>query len=256
MSFRSEHRREEQEKSPRPRLPVRDLLAAAVRAARYDPWRILGVALAVSLLTVLADIALTNLIDHSNLPLSAAGELVSTALEVLGSVFLSGVLCRIVGSAEHGLEHVSIGQIARSLPWSRLIRADLLAVVFVVLGLIALVIPGLIVITLLSIIGPVIEIEDKPVWAAVRRSAHLARQKFWWVLLLATLPLAVVSEIESYAPEPHSVGAALEAVAIRGLGTGLLEAVIGLVLVELAYQLIALDQLRTAPTLRSDIQLP
>jgi predicted secreted protein len=161
-------------------------------------------------------------------------------------VFLSGFLCRIVGAAEHGQERASVGRVARTLPWSRLIRGDLLVVLIVVVGLILLVIPGLIAVTLLAIIGPVIEIEDKPVLAAVRRSAHLVRQKFWWVVLLATVPLAVVSELESLAPEPHSVSTALETLAIRGLGTSVLDALIGLVLVELAYQLIALDRVRPA----------
>jgi predicted secreted protein len=238
MTSRGERRRDKEKK----RLAVRDLLAAVVRAARHDPWRILAVAVAISLLTVLADIGLTNLVDHTNVPLVTAGELISTALEMLGSVFLSGFLCRIVGVAEHGQERASVGHIARTLPWSRLIRGDLLTVLIIVIGLILLVIPGLIAITLLAIIGPVIEIEDKPVIAAVRRSAHLVRQKFWWVVLLATLPLAVVSELESLAPEPHSVSTALETLAIRGLGTSVLDALIGLVLVELAYQLIALDR--------------
>ena len=236
MTSRGERRRNEKK-----RLPVRGLLAAVIRTARHDPWRILAVAIAISLLTVLADIAVTNLIDHTNAPAVAVGELISTALEVLGSVFLSGFLCRIVGSAEHGQERVSVGQVARTLPWSRLIRGDLLVVLIIVIGLILLVIPGLIAMTLLAIIGPVIEIEDKPVVAAVRRSVHLVRQKFWWVVLLATLPLAVVSELESLAPEPHSVSTALETLAIRGLGTSVLDALISLVLVELAYQLIALD---------------
>jgi predicted secreted protein len=224
------------------RLPVRGLLAAVGRTARHDPWRILAVSIAISLLTVLADIGITNLIDHTNVPLVTAGELVSTALEVLGSVFLSGFLCRIVGAAEHGQERASVGQVAKTLPWSRLIRGDLLVVLIVVVGLILLVIPGLIAVTLLAIIGPVIEIEDKPVWVALRRSAHLVRQKFWWAVLLATLPLAVVSELESLAPEPHSVSTALETLAIRGLGTSVLDALISLVLIELAYQLIALDR--------------
>jgi predicted secreted protein len=201
----------------------------------------------VSLLTVLADIAITNLIGISDLPLAVTGELISTALEVLGSVFLSGFLCRIVGSAEHGLEHPSVREVAKSLPWRRLILADLLVVVLVVLGLIALVIPGLIAVTLFAIVGPVIEIEDKSVRAALRRSAHLVRPKFWWVVLLATLPLAALSELESLAPEPHTVTAALESLAIRGLGTAVLDALIVLVLVELAYQLIDLDRLGTAP---------
>jgi predicted secreted protein len=238
MTPRGERRREKRKK----RLPVRGLFAAVARAARHDPWRILAVAVAVSLLTVLADIVITNLIEHTNAPLVAAGEVISTALEVLGSVFLSGFLCRIVGAAEHGQERSSVGQVAKTLPWSRLVRGDLLVVLFVVVGLILLVIPGLIAVTLLAIIGPVIEIEDKRVWEAVRRSAHLVRQKFWWVVLLATLPLAVVSELESLAPEPHSVSTALETLAIRGLGTSVLDALISLVLVELAYQLIALDQ--------------
>lgn len=200
----------------------------------------------MSLLTTVADIAFTNLIDRSDVPLSVTGELIASALEILGSVFLSGFLCRIVGSAEHGQERASVGQVAKTLPWSRLIRADLLVVVLVVLGLIALVIPGLIAITLLAIVGPVIEIEGKPVRAALRRSAHLVRPKFWWVVLLATLPLALVSDVESLAPEPHGVGAALEALAIRGLGTAVLDAVIGLILVELCYRLIALDQMEGA----------
>jgi predicted secreted protein len=243
MAPRSQEReRAGKAKRNRPPLPVRDLLAAAARSARYDPGRILAVAISISLLTTVADIALTNLIDHTDVPLAITGELLASALEVLGSVFLSGFLCRIVSAAEHGEEHASVIKVARSLPWSRLVRADLLVVVFVVLGLIALVIPGLIAITLFSIIGPVIEIEDKPVLAALRRSVHLVRLKFWWVVLLATLPLVVISEIETLAPEPHSVARALEVIAIRGIGTGLLEAVVGLVLVELAYRLIALDR--------------
>jgi hypothetical protein len=47
------------------------------------------------------------------------------------------------------------------------------------------------------------------------------------------------------------VTAALESLAIRGLGTAVLEAVIVLVLVELAYQLIDLDRLRTEADGRS-----
>jgi hypothetical protein len=246
MTSRGERQCDAQGKRARPPLPVRDLLAAVARTARDDPWRILAVAVAVSLLTTVADIAFTNLVDHSDVPLSVAGELISSALEILGSVFLSGFLCRIAGSAEHGQERASVGQVAKTLPWSRLIRADLLVVVLVVLGLIALVIPGLIAITLFAIIGPVIEIEDKPVRAALRRSAQLVRPKFWWVVLLATLPLALVSDVESLAPEPHGAAEALEALAIRGLGTAVLDAVIGLILVELCYRLIALDRTRAA----------
>jgi lysylphosphatidylglycerol synthetase-like protein (DUF2156 family) len=245
MTSRSrERRRDAAGKHPKPPLPVREIIAAAARAIRQNVWRIVGVAVVVSLVTALADVAVTNLIDHSNLPLTAAGELTSSAVSVLGAVFLSGFLCRVVAESEHGGEEVTLGLVLRTLPWFRLVMADLLVVLLFVLGLIALVIPGLAVLTLLAVVGPVIEIEDRHVRAALRRSAHLVRPYFWWVTLLATAPLVLSSELEALAPEPHHVPQIFEDLGIRGVGIGLLEALIGVVLVELCFQLIELDRRR------------
>jgi hypothetical protein len=245
MTSRSrEQRREAAGKHPKPPLPAREVIGAAARAIRQNLCRVVGVAIVVSLVTAGADIAVTNLIDHSNLPLTAFGELTSSAVSVLGAVFLSGFLCRVVGESGHGGEETTLGQVVRTLPWLRLVMADLLVVVVVVMGLIALVIPGLAALTLLAVVGPVIEIEDSHVRAALRRSVHLVWPYFWWVTLLATVPLAVSSELEYLAPEPHSVAEILEDLAIRGVGLGLLEAVIGVVLVELCFRLIELDRIR------------
>ena len=131
----------------------------------------------------------------------------------------------------------------RTLPWFRLIRADILVAVLVVVGLIALVIPGLVAVNLFAVVGPVIEIENRPVIAALRRSAHLVRLQFWKVALLATLPVILASEIDSISPDHlTSAGAILEVLAIRGLAEAVVEAGIGLMLVELCYRLIALDR--------------
>ena len=100
--------------------------------------------------------------------------------------------------------------------------------------------------TLLAVIGPVIEIEDRKVYAALRRSVRLTRQRFWTVALLATLPVILASVIESVIPHPDDVAEILEVLAVRGIGEGLIEAAIGLILVELCYRLIAL----TAPAQR------
>ena len=82
-----------------------------------------------------------------------------------------------------------------------------------------------------------------PVIAALRRSAHLVRQHFWAVALLVVLPLAVATGIfDLVAPHPDSLWAVLEILAIRGLAEALVEAAIGLILVELCYRLIALDR--------------
>ena len=57
-------------------------------------------------------------------------------------------------------------------------------------GLLLLVIPGLILFNVLALVGPVIEVENRKVMAAIRRSIHLVRGHFWSVALLATLPVA------------------------------------------------------------------
>jgi hypothetical protein len=247
MTSRSQERRQDAEGNrSKPALPVREILAGAARAGQRSPWRIIAVAIVVSMVTALVDIAVTHLIDRTNLPLSVFGDLTSTAVGYLGAVFLSGFLCRIVSAAEHGGGGASLGHVVRTLPWARLVLADLLVVVLVVAGLLALVIPGLAAVSFFAVVGPVIEIENRPVRMALRRSAHLVRPYFWWVTLLTTVPLAVSSELESLAPEAGGVGEILEELAIRGIGVALLESAIGLVLVELCYRLIALDRKPTA----------
>jgi hypothetical protein len=226
----------------RPPLPAREVLAAAARVGRRHLGLIVAVAVVVSTVAALAEILVDEFIDRANVAVSAAGDLSATAVSVLGTVLLSGFLCRMVGEAEHGQDHASVWQVARQLPWSRLIRADLLVVVFVVIGTILLVIPGLVAFTLLAVVGPVIEIEGRKVWSGLRRSARLTRQRFWKVMLLATLPVILASAVESFIPHPDSVLEITEVLAIRGIGEGLIEAAIGLMLVELAYRLIALDR--------------
>jgi hypothetical protein len=215
------------------------IVAAAARAGRRQWWRILAVALIVCILTALAETVVDDFIDPTNLPLSAVADLFASGVSLLGAVFLSGFLCRLVGEPD---ESASIRKVVRTLAWGRLVGADLLVTFLVVVGLIAFVIPGLIAVNIFAIVGPVIDIEDVSVIAALRRSAHLVRHHFWKVALLVTLPVAVASEIEAVAPDSTSVRAILETLAIRGLGQALVEAAIGLVTVQLCYRLIALDR--------------
>jgi hypothetical protein len=183
--------------------------------------------------------------DQTSLPLSLLTALSASGVVLLGTVFLSGFLSRLVREVEGGSERASVWTVVRTLPWGRLIGADLLVGLLVVVGLIALVIPGLAAIVFFAVVGPVIEIENRPVIAALRRSAHLVRRHFWPVVLLVLLPLAVATGIfDSVAPHPDSLWAVLEILAIRGLAEALVEAAIGLILVELCYRLIALDRVQ------------
>ena len=222
---------------------------AAARAAIRDPWRILAAAIAVSVVTALLDILADNLVDKTNLPLVFVTSLSATGAATFGDVFLSGFLCRIVSDDEHGTrasQRASIRQVAADLPWRRLIGADLLVALLVIIGLAALIIPGLIVITLFAVTGPVIEIEQRPVFSALRRSAGLARQHFWTVALLGTLPLILTYLLESQVPHPDRPGAILAFIAVRCIGEAIVQAATGLLLVELCYRLRAAGLQRAA----------
>jgi hypothetical protein len=230
----------------RRRLRPGGVIEAAARAGRRYWLPILAVAIPVSLVSSGAEILIDHYADPSDALISSGATLGATGVSVLGTVLLSGFICRLVAAAEHGEEPLTFLQAARSLPWSRLIAADVLVAVAVVAGLLLAVVPGLAALTLLAVVGPVIEIEHRPVLAAIRRSAQLTRRHVPSVLLLATLPVIAVAELEAIAPEPGRASEIAEFLIIRGLAEGIVEAAIAVVLCELCFQLIAAEQARRA----------
>lgn len=221
---------------------MRAVLAAAAGAGRQHAARILPVAIAVSLVTAAGDILVDHFVDPHNAAAYTIAGLGTTAVSLLGTVFLSGLVCRLTTAMEAGGERPGMGQVARSLPWGRLILGDLAVVAVVLIGVLLLVIPGLIAITFLAITGPVIEVEDRSVLSALRRSAQLIRGQFWRCFLLAGLPLILINELEAVLPEPHAGAEIAEVLAIKGLVEGAFEAGISLVLVALTFRLIALEK--------------
>jgi len=231
------------------RLRLVGVLSAAANAGRRDWWQILAVAIPVSLISAGLDIVLEHYLDRSDAPLSISATLAVTGVSILGTVLLSGFVCGLVGAAEHGRERRTFADTVRSLPWKRLVVADILVTVMVIIGLLLIVLPGLAALTLLAVVGPVIEIEDRQVLSAFRRSVHLVRQRVWLVILLGTVPLGLAAELEAVAPEPDKSGEIAEFLLIRGGAMGLVEACLALLLVEVCYQL--MDSDRRNGTVRS-----
>jgi hypothetical protein len=219
-----------------PALPARSIAAAVLRTGRRHAGWILAVAIVVSFVVTAVEIGVDHLLSHAGLAAALFGALGSSGVSLLGAVFLAGFLSRLV-SAEHGAGPVRLGNVLRSLPWGSLIVADLLTALIVVLGFVLL-IPGLIALNLLVVVGPVIEIEDRRAWAGLRRSAQLVRPHFWKVALLGTLPVLVASGLESVLPDPEGRAGIVIALIARSIVEGVLEALVGLLLVELTYRLI------------------
>jgi hypothetical protein len=165
--------------------------------------------------------------------------LVAAAIGALGTVFYPGLLDRIVGAEQRGHVRPSIGTVLRTLPYGRLIGAELVLVVLVAIGLLLLVVPGVVAFTMFALVGPMITIEDHGVRSAFRRSASLVRPHFWLVFFLVALPLgvesAVVHAVEDAVHGHHVVLRFLE----HGIVGAVVGSIVGLVEVHLAFVLTA-----------------
>jgi hypothetical protein len=175
---------------------------------------------------------------------STTGDVIaSTAAAVFamaGVVIYAGVLDKVVGTHLHGEPDLSVTEIVHVLPLRRLIAADLLLAIATIAGLALFVVPGVIIFTLLSLVGPMITIEDRTVGSAFKRSWQLVRPRFWLTFVLVTLPLqleqAALHAIDYTALFKHPV---IPAFIVNGLLGTVIGSVVGLIEVVLAYQLIA-----------------
>ncbi len=231
----------------RRRVGVGAVLRTAAQTFRRHASRILVLALVVALVITVAEVVSDNVVDPHNTALSLGGTLSVEAISLLGTILLAGFLCKIVGEDEHGggdapsHEHVTIIVVLRTLPWISLVLADILLTILTLAGLLLLVIPGLIMLTLFALVAPAIEIERRSALSGLRRSAHLVRRHFWTVALLVALPQIGLAVAESVLPSPHGAVHILEVIVVRVLALAPLEAAITLILVALCYRLIDLD---------------
>jgi hypothetical protein len=211
--------------------------------------RVLGLGAVVSAVAITSDSALDVLFENyrdtaTGVVLFAVimASIALTAANGFGTTFLSGVLDRTVGEHQHGHPAESLWQLLRRIPYGWLILADILTIIIKVVGFILFVVPGIIAITLMCIVGPVVMIEGRRPFSAVRRSAQLVWPCFWLTFAAVTIPLLgenVLTDFVESAEWSHGfvrhliVGVAIEApVAIF----------VSLVEVTLAYHLLERDR--------------
>ena len=166
--------------------------------------------------------------------------LVASGLSGLASIFYAGILDHASAAWHRGEDAPAAREVARTLPWGRLVWLSVLWFLAVAGGLLLAIVPGLIALTLFSLSGPVLVREDLTAVQALRRSARLVRRRPLLVVLTAVLPFVGEIYVSDLAAElfGHSVG--LEVV-VEVLAALFLASSVGLLEVVTTHQLIAAE---------------
>jgi hypothetical protein len=96
---------------------------------------------------------------------------------LLGEVVYAGIVAATVTAGAGGGGRPPLRELLRHLPRGRLIVGDLLWIMIVAVGLLALVVPGLVFIVWFALVAPAVEIEGQTVRGAFRRSRELVRRR-------------------------------------------------------------------------------
>jgi hypothetical protein len=120
--------------------------------------------------------------------IGAGATVLTLFLTLLAEILFAGLLDYSIGSELDGVPAPSVAAALRGIPYGRLVLVQLLAMAVIIAGLVLLVVPGLVALTLLCIAGPVAALETVGPLGALRRSARLVVPYWWLAAMLVFLP--------------------------------------------------------------------
>jgi hypothetical protein len=229
-------------------LTLAGIARDALRLYRGHPWRVAGTALL--LFTPLG--VLTDLLSDAIHPLSGTSPAASLSavavslgaalLALLAEIFYAGLLDYTVGRPDPP----SVTETLMRLPWGRLLVVQLVGAVLIVAGLLIFVLPGLAVLTLLSIAGPIVVLEDRDPLSALARSIRLVLPHWRLAAMVVLVPVVVGaaadSAVEAWLPESLPASVAIGAVLAVTV-----DAAYGLLIAVLGHALVASDPVPRSP---------
>ena len=121
------------------------------------------------------------------------GLLMVTLIRLAGPVVYAGYLDEAVGHEYFKGHRLQLRTILRTLPWGRLIVADLVLIIGATIGLSLLVVPGLIWLTLFSLVGPVLVQERHGLVDGFVRTFQLSRAA--WPMILLLVVVLILAEL-------------------------------------------------------------
>jgi hypothetical protein len=125
---------------------------------------------------------------------NSALTLVSLLISLVASMLFTGMVVELVADVQDGRRDASPGQLVRAVTpvLGRLILVALVAGIGIVIGLILIVVPGLILLTIWSVVAPVVVLERPAGLRALGRSRELVRGNGWQVFgVIATLDILI-----------------------------------------------------------------
>jgi hypothetical protein len=202
-----------------------------------------------SLMTPLAE-RLNEARDATHFALFATSLAMGAIVIVAGSTIFGGVIEGLAAAEQEG-DKTPLRSVLRRRPVVRLTVAGILVAVLAGAGLALFILPGLIVLVLLAIVGPVLAGERLGVFAALRRSVSLTRRHFLLVAITVTIPIALESAPVRLLEGYSWFDTPLVSVPIDVLSTIVLGGVVGMLEGTLTHALRAEDRRRLlarAPT--------
>jgi hypothetical protein len=220
-------------------VTARPIIAGAFRVLRRRFGLVAGPAVVVFGASAAIDVLVDFLADADvgSPGLLTAAALMASGLALFGTTFFAGLIDHVVAAEEHGTHVPTLRELLRTVPYGRLIAADLLLGLGAAALLLLLVVPGIIFFTFSCLVGPVVVMEDRKVRDAFRRSAQLVRGKFWLAFFLVTVPVAVEEDVvHSIVEAAHSLNPLLVFV-INAAASAAVGSIVALVEVTLAHRL-------------------
>ncbi|MGD9895110.1 MAG: hypothetical protein AB7N70_15150 [Dehalococcoidia bacterium] len=176
--------------------------------------------------------------------------LVGTSVILFGSAFYAGLLDKVVGEHQHGHHRASVLEVMRTLPYKRLLSAEILLSIAVTAGMMLFVVPGLLLFTLFALVGPIITIEHRTTIGGFRRSMQLIRPVILSAFVAVTLPVIVEhSLVHAIVHAILHQPSFLVVFVLTGFAAATVGAFVGLVEVTLAFALIR-REVASSPELR------
>ena len=229
-------------------LRVLDVYRSALRLYRLEPARVAGAALALMVPPVVLGIGSGRLLDElrdgpldDRVVLLLVIAVVAGVLTSIGTIVYAGVLDELVGSVVRDDRRPSISEVVHALPIWRLIGADVLVTVLIAPASALGAVPGFVLLTLLAIVGPVVNIEDARPFPAIVRSFRLTARHLWLTMLAVGLPLLIEIGVHHWLLHLRVEADVLTEIAVSVPMILTVGAFVGLVEVELAYALLARD---------------